>query len=128
MADLRRAHYAVGRRCVRFGGFFLAGVAVLSRAVLDALSGVGATPGSTLSFANAVTTQLDPLEVARRQAIPGIAVTPCISGNVPGSVGATGHSPSDAFAQRFGAGVRVLPDFAACVVDDGTGSTWNGST
>jgi serine protease AprX len=167
MAMLRRARHAMGRRCFRFGGFVLAGVAALGTSVvalptpaeaglfggsseyivsapsgtlgtvLNALSGVGATPGTALSFVNAVTTQLNSLEVTLLDAVPGIVVTPDLTVNVQGSVGSSGHAPSDAFSQQTGAtqlwaqgvtgagvnvavldtGIQALPDFSGRMVD-----------
>ncbi len=182
MAILRRAHHSMGRRCVRLGGFVLAGVAALSTSVmalpapaqaglfgggsaeyivsapagtlgtvLNALSGVGATAGNTLSFVNAVTTQLNSLEVSLLEAVPGIVVTPDLTVNVEGSVDPSGHAPSDAFSQQTGAsqlwaqgitgagvnvavldtGIQALPDFAGRMVDgvdlSGGGNPWQDS-
>jgi serine protease AprX len=116
--------------------------------VLSALNGVGATAGSTLSFVNAVTTNLNSLEVTLLDAIPGIVVTPDLAVNVQGSIGASGHAPSDAFSQQSGAtqlwaqgdtgagvnvavldtGIQALPDFAGRMVDgvdlSGGGNPW----
>jgi serine protease AprX len=168
MAMLRRARHAMGRRFVRFGGFFLVGVAALSTSVISlpapaqagllggssaeyivsaptgtvgtvisAVNGVGATVQTTFSFINAVTTQLTSLEVTLLEAIPGIVVTPDITVNVQGSVGPSGHAPSDAFVQQSGAdqlwsqgitgagvnvavldtGIQALPDFSGRMVD-----------
>jgi hypothetical protein len=50
--------------------------------VVDAVGSVGATVGTTFPFINAVTTQLDPLEVTLLEAVPGIVVTPDITVNV----------------------------------------------
>ncbi len=44
--------------------------------VVNALDGLGVNVGTTLSFVNAVTAQLNPLEVTLLDAIPGIVVTP----------------------------------------------------
>jgi serine protease AprX len=167
MSMLRRARHAMGLRCVRLGGFVLAGVAALSTSVValpapaqaglfggsseyivsapsgalgtvvNAVHGVGATVGTTFPFINAVTTQLNSLEVTLLQAIPGIVVTPDIAVNVQGSVGSSGHDPSDAFSGQTGAaqlwaqgitgagvnvavldtGVQALPDFSGRMVD-----------
>ena len=167
MAKLRRARHAMGRRCFRLGGFVLAGVAALSTSVvalpapaqaglfggsseyivsapsgalgtvINAVHGVGATVGTTFPFVNAVTTQLNSLEVTLLQANPGIVVTPDIAVNVQGSVGSSGHDPSDAFSGQTGAaqlwaqgitgagvnvavldtGVQALPDFSGRMVD-----------
>ena len=166
MAILRRAHRAMGRRCVRFGGFVLAALAALSSSVValpapaqagllggnpeyivsapsgalgtvvNAVTGVGATVQTTFPFINAVTTQLNPLEVTLLQAIPGIVVTPDITVNVQGSIGASGHAGSDAFVAQSGAsdlwaqgitgagvnvavldtGIQALPDFSGRMV------------
>ena len=167
MAILRRARLAMGRRCVRLGGLVLAGVAALSTSVMvlpapaeaglfggsseyivsapsgtvgtvvNAVNGVGATVGNTLSFVNAVTAQLTPLEVTLLQLVPGIVVTPDITVNVQGTIGPSGHDPSDAFVKQSGAndlwaqgdtgagvnvavldtGIQALPDFAGRMVD-----------
>jgi serine protease AprX len=105
--------------------------------VLSAVGSVGATVGTTLPFINAVTTQLNPLEVTLLEAVPGVVVTPDITVNVQGSIGQSGHAPSNAFAQQSdatqlwaqgdtGAGVNVavldtgiqaLPDFSGRMVD-----------
>ncbi len=105
--------------------------------VVDAVEGVGATVGSTLSFVDAVTSQLNPLEVALLQATPGIVVTPDLTVKVQGSIGPSGHAPAAVFPQQTeatqvwaqgdtGAGVNVavldtgitpLPDFAGRRVD-----------
>ncbi len=105
--------------------------------VLSALNGVGATAGSPLAFVNAVTAQLNALEVTLLEAVPGIVVTPDLTVNVEGSVGSSGHAPSDAFSQQTGAtqlwaqgntgagvnvavldtGIQALPDFAGRMVD-----------
>ena len=182
MAILRRAHHSMGRRCVRLGGFVLAGIAALSTSmvalpapaqaglfgggsaeyivsapagtlgtVLNALSGVGATPGNTLSFVNAVTTQLNSAEVTLLEAVPGIVVTPDLTVNVEGSVNPSGHAPSDAFSLQTGAsqlwaqgitgagvnvavldtGIQALPDFSGRMVDgvdlSGGGNPWQDS-
>jgi serine protease AprX len=105
--------------------------------VLSALSGVGATAGNTLSFINGATAQLNSLEVTLLGAIPGIVVTPDIAVNVQGSVGTSGHDPSDKFSQQSGAtqlqaqgitgagvnvavldtGIQALTDFSGRMVD-----------
>jgi serine protease AprX len=105
--------------------------------VLNALSGVGASAGNTLSFVNAATTQLNSAEVSLLEAVPGIVVTPDLTVNVEGSVNPSGHAPSDAFSQQTGAsqlwaqgitgagvnvavldtGIEALPDFSGRMVD-----------
>jgi serine protease AprX len=181
MAILRRARREMGRRCVRLCGFALAGVAALSSSVvalpapaqagliggsseyivsapsgalgtvLNAVSGVGATVGTTFPFVNAVTTQLNPLEVTLLQAVPGIVVTPDLTVNVQGSVGPSGHTRTDAFTQQSGAtqlwaqgdtgagvnvavldtGIQALPDFSGRMVDgvdlSGANNPWQDS-
>jgi serine protease AprX len=181
MAKVRRARHVMGRRCVRLGGFVLAGVAALSASVgalpapaqagllggsseyivsapsgvlgrvVDAVDSVGATVGTTFPFVNAVTTQLNPLEVTLLEAVPGIVVTPDITVNVQGTVGPAGHAPSDAFSAQTGAdqlwargitgagvnvavldtGIQALPDFAGRMVDgvdlSGDNNPWQDS-
>ena len=75
--------------------------------VLNALNGLGINVGTTLSFVNAVTAQLNSLDVTLLDAIPGIVVTPDLTVNVEGSVGPSGHAPSDAFSQQTGATAAV---------------------
>jgi serine protease AprX len=104
--------------------------------VVNAVSSVGATVGTTFPFVNAVTTQLTSLEVTLLQAVPGIVVTPDITVNVQGSDGSSGHGSSDAFSQQTGAnqlwaqgitgagvnvavldtGIQALPDFSGRMV------------
>jgi serine protease AprX len=181
MAKLRRARHAMGTRCFRLGGFVLAGIAALSTSVValpapaqaglfggsseyivsapsgvlgtvvNAVSSAGPTVGTTFPFINAVTTQLNSLEVSLLEAIPGIVVTPDITVNVQGSVGPSGHAPSDAFLQQSGAaqlwaqgingagvnvavldtGVQALPDFSGRMVDgvdmSGDNNPWQDS-
>ena len=105
--------------------------------VVNALDGLGINVGTTLSFVNAVTAQLNTLEVTLLDAVPGIVVTPDLNVNVEGSVGPSGHAPSDEFSQQSGAtavwaqgdtgagvnvavldtGIQALPDFAGRMVD-----------
>ena len=102
--------------------------------VLNAVTSVGASVGTTMAFDDAVTTQLNPTEVSLLQAIPGIVVTPDITVNVQGSAG---HSGSAVYPQQSGAdqlwsqgnngagvnvavldtGIANLPDFAGRLVD-----------
>jgi serine protease AprX len=102
--------------------------------VLDAVASVGASVGTTMAFDDAVTTQLNPLEVSLLQAIPGIVVTPDITVDVQGMPGRSGSAvyPQQSGADQLwaqgnnGAGVSVavldtgiqaLPDFAGRLVD-----------
>ncbi len=105
--------------------------------VVNALDGLGINIGTTLSVVNAVTAQLNSLDVALLGAIPGIVVTPDLNVNVEGTVGPSGHAPSDEFSQQSGAaqvwtqgdtgagvnvavldtGIQALPDFAGRMVD-----------
>jgi serine protease AprX len=119
--------------------------------VLNAVDGLGINVGTTLSFVNAVTARLNSLEVTLLDAIPGIVVTPDLTVNVQGSVGPSGHAPSDVFTQQTGAtqlwtqgdtgagvnvavldtGISALPDFAGRMVDgvdlSGGGNPWQDS-
>jgi serine protease AprX len=119
--------------------------------VLGAVAGVGGSVGSTFSFIDAVTSQLNPLQVTLLQAIPGIQVTPDIAVNVQGSVGPPGRAPAAVFPQQTGAtqlwsqgdtgagvnvavldtGIDPLPDFAGRLVDgvdlSGQGNPWQDS-
>ena len=105
--------------------------------VVNALDGLGVNVGTTLSFVNAVTAQLNSLDVTLLDAVPGIVVTPDLTVNVEGTVGPSGHAPSDEFSQQSGAasvwaqgdtgagvnvavldtGIQALPDFAGRMVD-----------
>ena len=102
--------------------------------VLSAVSSVGASVGTTMSFDDAVTAQLNPIEVALLQATPGITVTPDITVSVQGAPGRQGSAvyPQQSGADQLwaqgdnGAGVNVavldtgiapLPDFAGRLVD-----------
>jgi serine protease AprX len=119
--------------------------------VLNAVNGLGINVGTTLSFVNAVTARLNPLEVTLLDAIPGIVATPDLTVNVQGSIGPSGHVPSDVFTQQTGAtqlwaqgdtgagvnvavldtGIAPLPDFAGRMVDgvdlSGGGNPWQDS-
>ena len=70
---------------------------------LNAVSGVGAQPGSVFSFVDAVTSQLSPSQVSSLQSVPGIVVTPDVAVSVQGTIGSSGHSPTDVFQQQSGA-------------------------
>jgi serine protease AprX len=105
--------------------------------VINAVDGLGINIGTTLSFVNAVTAKLSSLQVSLLDAIPGIVVTPDLTVNVQGSIGPSGHAPSDVFTQQTGAaqlwaqgdtgagvnvavldtGISALPDFAGRMVD-----------
>jgi serine protease AprX len=119
--------------------------------VINAVDGLGINIGTTLSFVNAVTAKLSSLQVSLLDAIPGIVVTPDLTVNVQGSIGPSGHAPSDVFTQQTGAsqlwvqgdtgagvnvavldtGISALPDFAGRMVDgvdlSGGGNPWQDS-
>ena len=118
---------------------------------IAAVSGVGAWVGTTLSFDDAVTSQLSSTQVALLQAVPGIVVTPDITVNLQGSIGPSGRPGADVYPQQSGAsqlwaqgdtgagvnvavldtGITPLPDFAGRLVDgvdlSGGGNPWHDS-
>jgi serine protease AprX len=117
-------------------------------AALNAVTGVGAQVGKSLSFVDAVTSELSSSQVSLLQAMPGIVVTPDVSVSVQGSVGSPGRAPAAVFPEQSGAtqlwaqgdtgsgvnvavldtGITPLPDFAGRLVDgvdlSGEGNPW----
>ena len=120
-------------------------------AAIAAVTGVGGWVGTTLSFDDAVTSQLNSVQVALLQALPGIVVTPDLTVNLQGSMGPSGRSPAAVYPQQSGAsqlwaqgdtgsgvnvavldtGIAPLADFAGRLVDGvdltGGGNPWHDS-
>jgi len=105
-------------------------------AVEGALGSVGGGVSSTISFINAVTSNLTSTQATLLQLVPGIEVTPDVNVNVQGTIGPPGRAPAAVYPEQTGAtqlwangdtgagvnvavldtGIDALPDLAGRLV------------